>query len=671
MGSIQPEDTMFSPGPLVVGGGPVGMLTALRLAQLGVPCTLCEMNTETTRWPKMDNNSCHTMEILRIMGLAEEYRQQTGAIPQHSEWDTIFFNTCGLKKKLVSRWHIPSNNEYRAKIHADNDGSQPAEPGQRCSQIVLEAFLKKKCLAEPLITSHFGYKFISLAEDDEGVTATFIDMDNREKTMRAAYLVGADGAQSKVRKSVGIQLPGRPLPGAFFMVHFRSKELTKSSPFGKWWHAFGLHGGFMINQDDIDTYTCHEPCSADAAAIRELQEHPEKIPYRVLGSLGMPYKFEIDEVVLANAWRPNFGLADSYVSRDGHGRVFLAGDAAHRNPPHGGYGMNSGVEDAFSLAWRLSALYKGIGGKNLITSYTNERRPNMMMRLERCDAHIGKFTPMIMRTMTAPNTDIFLEESEAGEKARAEVAMHLDSVGPENIDRGVELDLRYSNSEVIVSDGTREPGFDNMSYTPSTRPGHRAPHVFLSDDHTSTVDLYGTEWTLMDFSKIESDYQKPTGYDEARSSATTFKSVANSMKMPLTHVQLDDEATSPVATFKAVANAMRMPLTHVQLDARETHVKSVWENFDYVLVRPDGYVAWRGGKEGARDERCELNVGRIRNILCIALGWKTDPGFAVGEKKELNLDINLTSIHGVKEELGVGEGQGDAFVGFAREENRN
>jgi len=78
-------------------------------------------------------------------------------------------------------------------------------------QIVLEEFLEKKCLAKPLITSHFGYKFISLAEDDEGVCATFIDMENREKTMRTAYLVGADGAQSKVRTSVGIQLPGRPL----------------------------------------------------------------------------------------------------------------------------------------------------------------------------------------------------------------------------------------------------------------------------------------------------------------------------------------------------------------------------------------------------------------------------------------------------------------------------
>ncbi|KAJ5107058.1 hypothetical protein N7456_003733 [Penicillium angulare] len=591
----------------------------------------------------MDNNSCHTMEIFRIMGFAEEYRQQTGAVPQDSDWDTIFFNTCGAEKKLVSRWPILSNNEYRAKIHANNDGSQPAEPGQRCSQIVLEAFLKRKCVAESLITTYFGYKFTSLEEDEVGVTATFRDVDNQEKKIRAPYLVGADGAQSKVRKSIGIELQGRPLLGAFFMVHFRSQELTKLSPFGRWWHAFGIHGGFMIDQEDTDIYTCHEPCSADAAAIKELQENPEEIPYRVLGSVGEPYRFKIDEIMLANAWRPNFALADSYVSRDGCGRVFLGGDAAHRNPPHGGYGMNSGVEDAFSIAWRLSALHKGIGGINLITSYTNERRPNMMMRLERCDAHIGKFSPMIMRTMKAPNTDIFLEESEEGEKARGDIAQHLDSVGSENIDRGVELDLRYLNSEIIVSDGTREPNFDNMSYTPSTRPGHRAPHVFLKDCQTSIVDLYGTEWSLMDFSKVKSDYQATNGF-----------------------ASLDKETKSPVATFKAVAETIRMPLTHVQLDSGENHVKNVWGNYDYVLVRPDGYVAWRGGKEGARDETCELNEGRVRNILAIALGWKTDPGFVAGEKKELNLEINLTSIHGVKEELGAGD-HGDAFVGSVKE----
>lgn len=94
----------FVPGPVIVGAGPVGMLTALRLAQLGVPSTLCEMSTETTRWPKMDNNNPHTMEIFRSMGLVDEYRSQLGAISQTEDWDTVFFNTCGPNGKIVSTW---------------------------------------------------------------------------------------------------------------------------------------------------------------------------------------------------------------------------------------------------------------------------------------------------------------------------------------------------------------------------------------------------------------------------------------------------------------------------------------------------------------------------------------------------------------------------------------
>ena len=434
-------------------------------------------------------------------------------------------------------------------------------------------------------------------------------------------------------------------PSAFFMVHFRSKALRKLSPFGKWWHAFGLHGGFMIDQDDNDTYTCHEPCAADAEAIKELQEHPEQVPYRVLGGLGQPYKFEIDEVLVANAWRPNFALADSYVSRGGLGRVLLGGDAAHRNPPHGGYGMNSGVEDALSIAWRVSALHKGFGGRKLLSSYTNERRPSMVMRLERCDVQIGKFTPMIMATMKAPNRDIFLEDSANGEEARSAIAKHLDSVGPENIDRGVELDLRYLNSEVIVTDGTMEPAFDNLRYTPSTRPGHRAPHVFLRHSKKSIIDLYGPEWTLIDFSRIKSKHQQANGSARVGADAA-------------------------VKAFKAVATSMNMPLSHVSIDPEEEHAKIVWQDYDLILIRPDGYVAWRGGKEGASDRRCDLNKDRVRDILGTVLGWAVDPGFVEGEKKEVSIANNLTSIHGVQEELGAGEGQGDAFEGFFKGDKR-
>ena len=111
----------------------------------------------------------------------------------------------------VSFQHIPNNDASRARIFAENDGTQPAEPGQRCSQIVLETMLKQKCLAHPLIVCYYGYKFVSLEEDDTGVTGRFIDLKNETKFIRAAYLVGADGGQSRVRKSVGINLEGKPL----------------------------------------------------------------------------------------------------------------------------------------------------------------------------------------------------------------------------------------------------------------------------------------------------------------------------------------------------------------------------------------------------------------------------------------------------------------------------
>ncbi len=268
-----------------------------------------------------------------------------------------------------------------------------------------------------------------------------------------------------------------------------------------------------------------------------------------------------------------------------------------------------------------------------------------MMRLERCDVHIGKFTPMIMATMKAPEKDIFLEDSANGEEARSAIAKHLDSVGSENIDRGVELDLRYLNSEVIVTDGSIEPAFDNLRYTPSTRPGHRAPHVFLRHSNKSIIDLYGQEWTLIDFSRVKSKHQQANGSARVGADAA-------------------------VTAFKVVATYMNMPLSHVSIDPAEEHVKIVWQDYDFVLIRPDGYVAWRGGKEGARDRRCDLNKDRVREILRTVLGLAVDPGFVEGEKKELSIANNLTSIHGVQEELEAGEGQEDAFEGFFKGDKR-
>lgn len=532
---------------------------------------------------------------------------------------------------------LPSINQDWATIRSNNDGTQPAEPGQRGSQIILEGFLKKKCLAEPLITTHFGYKFAGLSEDDEGVTATFLDLNNQEQKIRAAYLVGADGGQSRVRKAAGIVMEGRPLPFAFFLVHFRSKALTELAPLGTFWHGIPLHMGFIIDQDGIDTYTVHQTCPTDASAIAALEANPVEVIYSVLGGIGAPLRIPIDTVLVANAWRPNFALADTYTSNSGAGkagRILLGGDAAHRNPPYGGYGMNSGVEDAIAMAWRLGSLYKGVGGPGLVESYTEERRPAMMMRLEACDGHLAdKYAPLMGKVTEMEKkgeVGVLLDEGEEGEKARGELRKHLDTVGSECVDRGVELDARYWNSPVIVGDGTVECGWRRKGYTPTTRPGHRAPHVFLADGETSVLDLLGPEWTLIDFEGVGG---KQAGEGVAE-------------------------------MFVAVAKEMGVELKHVRVGQGETHVKKVWEDYDFVLVRADSFVVWRGGKSGARDESRELDTPRVKEIWQIVLGWKANPGYVKAPKKELR----LRTIQGVREEVGAGEGQGDKFEGFYKDE---
>jgi 2-polyprenyl-6-methoxyphenol hydroxylase-like FAD-dependent oxidoreductase len=218
-------------------------------------------------------------------------------------------------------------NEWRATIAKENDGIYPAEPGQRCSQIVLEAWLKKKCLAQPSINSKFGWKYISHTETASGVESTFIDCHNQQKVVRSRYLVGADGGSSRVRKNSGIKMLGGPLPISLFLVHFRSQELAQNLPFGKFWHMCPPFGGFIINQDEERTFTAHmelESLDQDVSKI-----DPYEWVYKCFGGAGEPYRFKIDKILVSSAWRPNFNIAEPY-SLPG-ARVLLAGDACTLN----------------------------------------------------------------------------------------------------------------------------------------------------------------------------------------------------------------------------------------------------------------------------------------------------------------------------------------------------
>jgi 2-polyprenyl-6-methoxyphenol hydroxylase-like FAD-dependent oxidoreductase len=165
-----------------------------------------------------------------MWGLVESYRSL--GVASNYRWDSHFCTSLGPGGKKFSAWvrlqlpdhlirsitncpvhfqELPSVDEWRKAISENNDGSHPAEPGQRCSQIIFEAWMKDKCLQQKLIDGHFGLTFVSATEDDEGVTSHLMDKEGRAHVVRSQYLVGADGGGSTVRKSAGIKMIGGPM----------------------------------------------------------------------------------------------------------------------------------------------------------------------------------------------------------------------------------------------------------------------------------------------------------------------------------------------------------------------------------------------------------------------------------------------------------------------------
>jgi hypothetical protein len=222
--------------------------------------------------------------------------------------------------------------------------------------------------------------------------------------------------------------------------------------------------------------------------------------------------------------------------------------------------MNSGVEDAFAIAWRLAAVLRGYGGEHLLESYEAEQRPNMIKRMERCDTHVQTHGPRYAWHHESP--DLVMAQTEEGKQFREKIADNLEQQGPETIDRGVELDARY-RSAVIYQDDSQEPSWEFRRYTPSTKPGARAPALFLKDGNTNIVDLYGREFTLVTFTP----------------------SPENNM-------------------IQEVAKEMSIPLEVVSLP-HEDHAHKIWGT-NHALLRADGHVAWRGDSAPSKDTAIEI-----------------------------------------------------------------
>ena len=404
-------------------------------------------------------------------------------------------------------------------------------------------------------------ELVEFAVRPNGVRAVIADSETGARSeIDARYLVGCDGAGSGVRRALGIEMEGTRNLSYSVGIFFRSRELYEANTFGDT-ERFLFIGpnGTWGNLTAID--------GRELWRFTIVGTKDEPVNLETLDVEGELYKMAgrafTHQVLSVMPWRRSELVATSY----GTAPVFLAGDAVHTMSPTGGHGMNTGIVDIADLSWKLAATIEGWAGDELLSTYDSERRPIGWRNVR---AATAGFRVML----SAADTSAILDETPEGKATRARVGKEIrEATLIEWESLGIQLGYRYEDSPIIIPDGTPPPPDDHIEYVPSARPGSRAPHVSLADGH-STLDLFGTGFTLLVFG-------------DRASRVVALEAAAAKRGVPLKVEVIHDEAAARVYEF------------------------------EYVLVRPDGHVAWRG--HDVPDDGLAI-IDRVRGALGVHAG---------------------------------------------------
>jgi putative polyketide hydroxylase len=529
---------------LIVGGGLVGLSTAVFLAWHDVPCLLVERHPDLLIHPRARGFTPRTVELYRQVGLEPAIRAAGYASSGQFEWVAVRAETLSSEEYLT------------AEEQGDGGGFGDASPSPFApiDQDKLEVLLRGR--AEELGAEvRFSTELASFEQDDTGVTAVLRNRQSGvERTMLADYLIATDGYASPVRRRLGVGTSG---PGPFFhtislMIEadlraaLRGRRvsiayLQQPSPgtvlmahddIGRRW-VFGT-GYAPERGESVDDYT-DERCTRLVRAAAGLPDAEVVIRPQIPGT---------DLKVLG------FPIGAQVAQQYSLGRVFLAGDAAHIVPPTGGLGANTGIQDAHNLAWKLAAVLHGQAGPELLDTYHTERHP------------VGLFT---------------MQQALARWQAR--VGTGGGAEGQPLVDyAAVTFGYQYRSSAVL---GTPEDSASALLPEELTgQPGTRAPHVrvTLGDREISTIDLYGRRFVLL----------------------------------------AGGNGTAWVSAAERVAQRLGVPLDAyrfgVELGSAGGAAKHGIGTDGALLVRPDGFVAWR--TEAATEDPERKLEQALSRLLC-------------------------------------------------------
>lgn len=483
---------------LIVGAGPAGAMSAALLAGLGVRSLMINRRRSTSTGPRSHITNQRTMEILRDLGLEESAKSLS--VPKEYMGEHVYAaSLAGEEFGRIPAW------ASHPQAHAEHE---LASPTRYCDlpQLYFEPLLVSEAALRGADV-RFLTEYLGHFEDQDGVTARLFDhVSGVEYEVRAKYIIGADGARSLVAQNAGLPFEGQMGIGDSGSINIEfSADLSSLCEHRKGDMYWMFRAGSGINGVGVaalrmirpwNKWMCVWGYEKSKGTPEITKEEAKKIIHDIIGTDEIPV-----EVGPISTWTIN----QQYAVRNTAGRVFCMGDAVHRHTPMGGLGLNTSVQDAYNLSWKIALVLKGKAAPTLLDSYDAERSPVAKQIVERAYKSLSTFPPVFEALCLPPvPTEAEMAEalvrlkdaSEEGAKRRAALRKAMDAtiIGLGG-GHGVELNQRYV-SRAVFPDGTPDPGFvrdKEFFYQSSTRPGAHLPHVWLTENQRriSTLDLCG------------------------------------------------------------------------------------------------------------------------------------------------------------------------------------
>lgn len=547
------EETAMQVDVAIIGGGPVGLGAAIALGRLGVHTSLFERHDRTSYHPRGHVVNGRTMEIFRTWGVADEIERR--ALPYDRNCGSAFCIT------LAGRM-------FGAVRSRGADARRDAEVASygphvkvSCPQDLVEPVLLRAARACPSTSIGFSNTVTGMHEVPGGMRLTVVNSEGRRSHANARYVIAADGAHSNVRDWLDIPMDGVEQIGNQIGVYFHAdlSRYVADRPFLLWWIYNSVTTGVFIALDGARRWTYN--------FTYDSSEHsPDEFTPEVCASLLRAAIGTEDVTVDIKAIR-SWHMQAQTAARFRCGPVFFAGDAAHPLPPTGGQGMNTGIGDVHNLAWKIALVLSGRSQPSILDSYEQERRPVAEFNVAQSLRNAQAMAEAGLGGMLAKDDEMIaslpsLTPAEL-EQLRESIERQRD-----HFDHSGQTYGAAYHSDIIVDDGAPAAPFSVQSYTPVSRPGSRAPHAWLSGEPpTSLIDLFASD----------------------RFTLVTAHAAAQRWQAAL--VDLGCDALVNILTVGPAGDVMGRDVDLVD--------RYGLAGSRAVLVRPDGYVAWRGTPDDA------------------------------------------------------------------------